>query len=120
MVEIEFTDEFERWWETLDAETQDSIDVIVRLLEEKGTTLSYPYSSDIYGSRHGRMRELRVQHQGEPYRILYAFDPRRIAVLLLGGNKTGDDRWYEENIPTADRLYDQLLEELRKEGLISE
>jgi len=120
MVEIEFTDEFERWWETLDAETQDSINVIVRLLEEKGTTLSSSYSSGINGSRHGRMRELRVQHQGEPYRILYAFDPRRIAVLLLGGNKTGNDRWYEENVPTADRLYDQLLEELRKEGLISE
>ena len=119
MVEIEFTDEFERWWETLDEKAQDSIDVIVCLLKEKGTTLSSPYSSGINGSRHGRMRELRVQHQGEPYRILYVFDPRRIAVLLLGGNKTGDDRWYEENIPTADRLYDQLLEELRKEGLIS-
>ena len=120
MVEIEFTDEFERWWETLDAETQDSIDFVVRLLEEQGTNLDSRHSSDIKGSRHGRMRELRVQHQGQPYRILYAFDPRRVAVLLLGGDKTGNDRWYEENVPTADRLYDQLLEELREEGLISE
>jgi hypothetical protein len=120
MVEIEFTDEFERWWETLDAETQDSIAVKVRLLEEQGTNLGSPHSSDIKGSRHGRMRELRVQHKTKPYRILYAFDPRRVAVLLLGGDKTGNDRWYEENVPTADRLYDQLLEELREEGLISE
>ena len=120
MVEIEFTDEFERWWETLDAETQDSIAFAVRLLEEKGTNLRSPHSSGINGSRHGRMRELRVQHQGQPYRILYAFDPRKVAVLLLGGDKTGNDRWNEENVPTADRLYDQLLEELREEGLISE
>ena len=116
MVEIEFTDEFERWWETLDAETQDSIDVKVRLLEEQGTNLPYPHSSGINGSRHGRMRELRVQHKTKPYRILYAFDPRRVAVLLLGGDKTGNDRWYKENVPTADRLYDQRLEELREEG----
>jgi len=120
MVEIEFTDEFERWWETLDAETQDSITVKVRLLEEKGTNLGSPHSSGIKGSRHRRMRELRVQHQGQPYRILYAFDPRKVAVLLLGGDKTGNDRWYKKNVPTADRLYDQLLEELREEGLISE
>jgi hypothetical protein len=48
------------------------------------------------------MRELRVQHQGRPYRILYVFDPRRVAILLLGGDKTGDDRWYEKNVPLAD------------------
>ena len=120
MVEIEFTDEFERWWETLDAETQNSIAVKVRLLEEKGTNLGSPHSSGIKSSRHRRMRELRVQHQGQPYRILYAFDPRRVAVLLLGGNKTGNDRWYKKNVPTADRLYDKLLEELTEEGLISE
>ena len=42
------------------------------------------------------MRELRVQHRGKPYRILYAFDPRRCAILLIGGNKTGKDQWYEK------------------------
>ena len=64
------------------------------------------------------MRELRVKHKGEPYRILYAFDPRRVAILILGGNKVGNDRWYEENVPKADKLYDQYLIELRDEGLI--
>ena len=58
------------------------------------------------------MRELRVQHQGSPYRILYIFDPRRVALLLLGGDKTGDDRWNEKNVPLADQLYDNYLKEL--------
>ncbi len=64
------------------------------------------------------MRELRIQHQGKPYRTLYAFDPRRMAILLIGGEKTGNDRWYEVNVPVADRLYDEHLRQLRKEGLL--
>ncbi|GJE02992.1 hypothetical protein GMJLKIPL_4943 [Methylobacterium isbiliense] len=52
------------------------------------------------------MRELRVQSGGAPIRIFYAFDPRRTAILLIGGDKTGGDRFYDEMIPTADRLYD--------------
>ena len=116
--EVEYTNEFEEWWIELDAATQVSIDVIVRLLEQKGSELPYPYSSGIKGSRHSHMRELRVQHKGEPYRILYAFDPRRVAIVLLGGNKGGDDRWYEKSIPKADKLYDEHLEELKNEGLL--
>ena len=65
------------------------------------------------------MRELRIQHAGKPYRVLFAFDPRRSAILLLGGDKTGNDRWYEENVPVADRLYDVHLETLKREGLIN-
>lgn len=64
------------------------------------------------------MRELRVQHAGRPYRVLYAFDPRRTAILLVGGDKTGDDRWYQTFVPLADDLYDLHLEQLRREGLI--
>lgn len=67
------------------------------------------------GSRHRHMRELRVQHEGRPYRILYAFDPRRIAILLIGGDKTGDNRWYASFVPVADDLYDQHLREIREE-----
>lgn len=48
--------------------------------------------------------------------VLYAFDPRRVAILLLGGDKTGDARWYEREIPIADRLYDEHLAELGREG----
>jgi len=64
------------------------------------------------------MRELRVQSQGDPIRIFYAFDPRRAAILLIGGDKAGDDRFYEVMVPHADRLYDIYLDELRREGLI--
>ncbi len=64
------------------------------------------------------MRELRIQHQGDPYRVLYAFDPRRSAILLIGGNKAGKDRWYDEYVPIADKLYDDHLQSLADEGLI--
>lgn len=64
------------------------------------------------------MRELRVQSGGRPIRVFYAFDPRRTSILLIGGDKTGNDRFYEEFVPLADRLYDEYLIELRREGLI--
>jgi len=83
---------------------------------EAPTQLGFPYSSGIAGSQHAHMRELRVQSGGHPLRIFYAFDPRRTAILLIGGDKTGDDRFYDAYIPIADRLYDAYLEELRREG----
>ena len=65
------------------------------------------------------MRELRVQSGGRPIRVLYAFDPRRAAILLIGGDKTGDSRFYERMVPIADKLYDTYIDEITKEGLIS-
>ena len=97
---------------------QEALDASVRLLEERGPALGFPHSSGINGSRHAHMRELRTQVGGEPYRTLYAFDPTRSAILLIGGDKTGDDRWYEVNVPIADRVYDAHLDQLRREGLI--
>jgi hypothetical protein len=115
---IEYTDEFERWWNSLDEEEQISVAGVVGMLEKLGPLLPHPYSSAIRTSRHGHMRELRIQHRGDPYRVLYAFDPRRVALLLMGGKKGGDDeRWYREVIPIADRLYDDHLDALRREGL---
>ena len=116
--DVEYTDEFEAWWESLHEAEQDSIDVIVGLLEQFGPQLGFPHSSQIKGAAHGQLRELRVQHQGAPYRILYAFDPRRTALLLLGGNKQGDDRWYETFVPLADKLLAAHLRSLKQEGLI--
>ncbi|CAN5728700.1 type II toxin-antitoxin system RelE/ParE family toxin [soil metagenome] len=113
--DIEYTDEFGRWWDELNEAEQEDTAFEVRLLEERGPQLGFPYSSKIVQSRHERMRELRIQHAGRPYRILYAFDPRRAAVLLLGGDKTGNDRWYEQNVPRADQLYDDHLAELTSE-----
>jgi len=64
------------------------------------------------------MRELRTQSGGRPLRTLYAFDPRRSAILLIGGEKTGDDRWYEKFVPLADRLFDRHLQQIKKEGTL--
>lgn len=114
--EVEYTDGFERWWNGLSENEQTDIAAVVQLLEQMGPQLPHPYCSGINGSRHRHMRELRVQHEGRPYRILYAFDPRRTAILLTGGDKTGNDRWYVEFIPIADRLYDEHLQELKDEG----
>ena len=88
------------------------------MLELKGLQLTFPHSSGINSSKHSHMRELRIQHKGDPYRVLYAFDPRRMAILLLGSDKIGDDDWYNKNVPITDKLYDEHLHQLEQEGLI--
>jgi len=112
--DVEYTDEFGAWWETLDAEQED-IAALVEELENRGPHLPFPYSSGVESSKYAHMRELRVQSAGSPIRIFYAFNPMRTAILLIGGDKTGDDRFYERMVPVADRLYARHLEELKKE-----
>ena len=116
--DVEYTDEFGQWWQALSEGQQDAVAARVGLLMEHGPNLPYPYSSDVRSSRHGGMRELRAQSGGRPLRVFSALDPRRTSILLIGGDKTGNDRFYEEYVPVADGLYDEHLEELRKEGLI--
>lgn len=116
--EVEFTDEFKQWWLQLSERQQDDVAKGVELLSRQGPRLRFPYSSQIRASRHGRMRELRVQSGGRPFRVFYAFDPRRTSILLIGGDKTGNERFYEEYVPIADALFDEYLHELREEGLI--
>ena len=112
---VEFTDVFEEWWHTLSETEQGKVDARVRLLMERGPNLGFPFSSAIKTSRFPEMRELRVQASGDPLRILYAFDPHRVAILLAAGDKTGDDRWYEINVPIADMLFERHLKEIEKE-----
>jgi hypothetical protein len=114
--EVEFTEEFGAWWKTLTEDQQDDVAHSVGLLAELGPVLDFPHSSKVNASRHGHMRELRTQSGGRPLRTLYAFDPLRTAILLLGGDKSGHDRWYEKLVPIADRLYDEHLDGLRREG----
>ena len=113
---VEYTNEFEAWWVVLNEPEQEDIDAIVQLLEKKGPNLPFPHSSGINLSEHTHMRELRIQHAGRPYRIFYAFDPRRTAILLIGGDKTGNDAFYKQYVPIADRLYDEHLRELKNES----
>ena len=117
--EIEVTDEFKSWWNELSVQEQRDVTRVVEALEESGTDLPRQYSSSVLSSRHGHMRELRVQSGGRPIRIFYAFDPRRTAILLIGGRKTGhEQRFYRDHVRRADAIYDQYLRELRREGLI--
>ncbi len=115
MAEIVVSDEFKGWYEDLSLEEQESVFRVVTLLEGRGVSLGFPYSSAIEGSRHS-LRELRIQHQGRPYRVLYAFDPERQAVLLLGADKTGHDRFYEECVPRAEAIWESYLAERAPKG----
>jgi hypothetical protein len=113
--EVEFTDEFEEWWHALSESEQGKVDARVRLLMERGPNLGFPFSSQVKTSRFPEMRELRAQAGGDPLRMLYAFDPRRTAILLVAGDKTGDDRWYDTQVPVADRLFERHLRTIEKE-----
>ena len=100
----------------LTAEEQESVAHDVNILRDQGVALRFPRCSGISSSKHPNMRELRIQHHGRPFRVLYAFKPNRTAVLLIGGDKTGQNRWYEIFVPVADRLYDEHLADLEKYG----
>ena len=112
MWEIEYTDEFELWWGTLSISEQEDIDASVTLLKNLGPALSRPHCDTLTGSRYQNMKELRTQSHGKPLRTLFAFDPRRLAILLIGGDKTGDKRFYERMIPISDELFYKHLKEL--------
>jgi len=113
--DVEFTDEFAVWWDTLTEAEQAAVTGHVEALAEHGQSLTFPRSSKIMGSKHGSMRELRVKG-GKQIRVLYAFDTRRVALLIIGGDKTGQDRWYEVFVPMADRIFDAHLERVKREN----
>ncbi len=108
MIDVLGTDEFEQWFLAPDDGDSMAVARVVGLLEAKGITLGFPYSSAIEGTRYP-LRELRIQSGGKPLRVLYAFDPLRQAVLLLGGDKTGDNRFYMTLIPRAESIWESYL-----------
>jgi len=111
---VEYTDEFESWWNALSEQEQEEIDRKVHLLEECGPTLPRPHANVIAQSRHSNMKELRGKIEERQLRVLFAFDPRRTAILLIGGDKTGDSGWYDRYVPIADDLLDKHLRELEE------
>lgn len=110
--EVEVSDEFAGWYRALDDEECESVDTSVDMLVAYGPMLGRPDVDTLKGSRYSNLKELRVQHQGRPLRILFAFDPRRCAYLILGGDKTGDDDWYVTAIRRAEAIYAQHLIEI--------
>jgi hypothetical protein len=113
--EVEYTDEFKAWWDRRPPADQRAVERIVDMLGVKGVGLRYPRSSDVLGSRHGHMRELRVGTH-PPIRIFYAFDPRRTAILLLGEHKRHPERFYRDHVARADAIYDEHLQEIQREA----
>jgi hypothetical protein len=117
MWELEGTDEFAEWFGTLDGHDQETIDIALAVLAADGPSRGGPLVDTIAASRHATMKELRPLATN--LRILFAFDPRRAAILLLGGDKTHRwQSWYKVNIPRADDLYDDYLATLKAEGLL--
>ncbi len=97
------------------------LDAVIDMLAEKGPLMRRPYVGEIVTSRHHNMKELLVPAGAMELRVLFCFDPRRAAILLLGGDKGEGsmwNAWYRTAVPEADRLYDIYLAELRGEGLL--
>ena len=110
--DVEVSDEFRSWYVELSQTERASVAAGVEMLEQYGPELGRPYVDTLNGSAFPNLKELRVQHQGRPYRILFVFDPRRMAYLILGGDKTGNKNWYVEAIRRADAIYAQHLKEI--------
>ncbi|MGH3612022.1 MAG: type II toxin-antitoxin system RelE/ParE family toxin [Pseudonocardia sp.] len=109
MWEIEFSSEFEAWWRELTDDQQEILDQRLHLLGNQGPGLGRPAVDTLTGSKVANMKELRAG----TIRVLFVFDPRRVAILLLGGDKRGQwTRWYLEAIPAAERLYTRHLKEI--------
>jgi hypothetical protein len=90
----------------------------VTILEAMGPNLGRPWVDSLSkDSKHQNMKELRIQCQGKPYRVIFAFDRRQTAILLIGGRKSGKN-WTKRMVASADKIYDSYLREIKKEGLI--
>lgn len=113
MALVNATDEFEQWIEGLSHREQKAVLQVVKILEQVGIALGEPYSSALKGTKHP-LRELRPKRGASPLRIIYAFDPRREALLLLGGDKGNDKRFYERTISRAEQLWEAHLDEMEK------
>lgn len=105
--DLEATPEFEEWFSDLDQSLKLDVAAKLALLRDTGPTLGRPHVDTIYGSAYPNMKELRVKRQQT--RVFFAFDRRRVGVLLLGGVKEGNDRFYEQMVPRADDLYSRHL-----------
>ncbi|WP_115248162.1 type II toxin-antitoxin system RelE/ParE family toxin [Moraxella lacunata] len=112
MYTVLMTEHFTEWLTNLSQSEQESMAYAIKLLQTYGHELSRPYADTLYNSTISNLKELRIQHSGKPYRAFFAFDPRRQAILLCAGDKTGDKRFYQRMIPLAESLYQAYLEQL--------
>ena len=111
---IERTDEIAGWIETLDDDAKEAILKVLFILSEMGPSLGRPYVDSVNKSRYQNMKELRIQSKQRLFRIFFSFDPERNVILLFGGDKRGDKRFYQSMIPIADRLYERHLKKVKE------
>ena len=116
MVTVVPTDEFGEWFQPLEKPIAERVVFYVKLLEKQGVRLEHPYCSNVEDTKYP-LRELRVKALGRAFRVFYAFDSKRQPVLLIGGEKKGNDkRFYKTYIPLAERIWEAHLQEMaRKE-----
>ncbi len=109
--ETEFHPACGAWAEELTPEDQEALLAAINVLRRLGPRLGRPLVDSIRHSRHSNMKELRPPSKASTeVRVLFAFDPNRQAILLLGGDKSGTwAAWYRENVPIADARYDEHL-----------
>jgi hypothetical protein len=113
--QVELTPEARKWLTGLSERDMRKLTSPLERLTQDGPTLGWPHAEHIKGSRYHNMKELRSV--GGHLRALFIFDPRRRAIVLLGGDKTNDwDGWYKRNVPLADKLYDRHLRSLGRRG----
>lgn len=110
MYKVILAPEFKRWLETMNKAEQDDVLAALVVLRQYGHQLSRPYADTLKGSKLTNLKELRIQHAGKPYRAFYIFDPKRQAIMLCGGDKTGDKRFYKRMIPIAESIYQRYLD----------
>lgn len=117
--EINGTDQFADWFDALSEGEQDEIIAVVERLAEQGPSLRRPHVGRITASKHHNMKELRPRGVAKHLRVLFLFDPRREAILLVGGDKFGQwESWYRSAIPEAEQLYERYLKALKQEGIL--
>lgn len=112
--EVIFHDDYEGEFEALNEELQDELLAHAALLRDYGPSLGRPTVDTLKGSAYANMKELRFDWEGEVLRVAFAFDPKRQAVLLVGGNKAGVDkkRFYKKLIAVADERFERHLASL--------
>jgi hypothetical protein len=111
--DVSFCDAFDVEFQEFDVPLQNELLARLSLLGDTGPSLGRPHVDTLKGSRHPNMKELRFSLGRQPYRFLFAFDPLRNAVVLVGGSKAGDARFYDRLIPIADDRYDRHLATLQ-------
>jgi hypothetical protein len=107
-------DNFSDWLDAQDDTCRERVIAHLKLLQDRGPLLGRPYADTLKDSKLSNLKELRLQYKTEPIRILFAFDPKQQAVIILGGSKQGDNRWYDDHIPIAEKLFAEHLEKQRE------